>query len=130
MKKQPVSSSPSDFKWNKKTKKQGIDLGTLFKLIFKKLTELMQNALADEIKMLTSMTIPVLLKSKPVALKSTVSASSPKHAKITLHYLNAELFIQKMYEILAEVILSLILFLYLHTPWSTKKVNKINKDSL
>lgn len=50
MKKQPVSSSPSDSKWNKKTKKQGIDLGTLFKLIFKKLTGLMQNAPADEIK--------------------------------------------------------------------------------
>ena len=44
--------------------------------------------------------------------------------------LNVELFIQKMNEILAEVILSFILFLYLHTPWSTKKVNKINKDIL
>lgn len=44
----------------------------------------MQNALADEIKMLTSMTIPMLLKSKPVALQSPVSVSSPKHAKITL----------------------------------------------
>lgn len=43
--------------------------------------------------------------------------------------LNVELFIQKMNEILAEVILSFILFLYLHTPWSTKKVNKINKDT-
>ena len=46
------------------------------------------------------------------------------------HDLNVELFIQKTYEILAEVILSFILFLYLHTPWPTKKVNKINKDSL
>ena len=44
----------------------------------------MQNALGDKIKMLTSMPIPMLLKSKPVALKPPVSVSSPKHAKITL----------------------------------------------
>lgn len=90
----------------------------------------MQNALADEIKMLTSMTIPMLLKSKPIAYSHRWVFLHQNMLKSLFHDLNEELFIQKMYEILAEVILSFILFLYLHTSWSTKKVNKINKDSL
>ena len=82
----------------------------------------MQNALADEIKMLTSMTIPVLLKSKPVALKSTVSASSPKHAKITLHY---DLFVHHVNQISQPGNVNWFLFLLCRLGQQTSATNMI-----
>lgn len=66
----------------------------------------MQNALGDADKnLLASVPIPTLLKSKPfLLLQSRLRVFLHQNMlKVLFHDLNVELFIQKAYEILAEV---------------------------